>query len=315
MSTAPTKTPNTKTSYTSGHFELEIDGHKSTAYLKSCEGGWMRAAVIDEPVGGDAYRIKHMATVDVEPIKIEFGLAGANDMLSWIKGSWARKFSRRDGQITHADFNLNGTYSHEFHQALVVETTFPTLDGSSHEGGYLTCQLQPEWCVTKVLPGTQKISGPEPMQQKMWTTSAFRLLIDGLDDMQYTNKLDGFTIKQGIKKMYVGEQRFPQIEPTKIEFPPLTGTISLAYAGQVLQWYNDYIQTGKRDDQSQRSGAIEFLAPNRKDVLFRINLYEVGIAFAGIEKSTANSDGIKRCKFELYVHHMELDGSGGLGFG
>jgi hypothetical protein len=304
----------TKRSYPAGHFELEIDGHKSTAYVKSCDGGWARANVVDDPVGGDAYRIKHIATVDVEPISIEFGLAGANDMLSWIKGSWARKFSRRDGQITHADFNLNGTYSHEFHQALVVETTFPVLDGSSHEGGYLKCKIQPEWVVTKIQPATQRISAPEPSQQKMWTTSAFRLVIDGMDDMQYTNKLDSFTIKQGIKKMYVGEQRFPQIEPTKIEFPTLSGTISLRYASQVLKWYNDYIQTGRRDDKAQRSGAIEFLAPNRKDVIFRINLYEIGINFAAIEASQANAEAIKRCKFELYVHHMEMDGSGGLGF-
>jgi hypothetical protein len=304
----------TKKSYASGHFQLEIDGHKSTAFVKSCDGGWTRASVVDDPVGGDAYRIKHIATLDVEPISIEFGLAGANDMLSWIKGSWARKFSRRDGQITHADFNLNGLYSHEFHQALVTETTFPVLDGSSKDGGYLKCKLQPEWCVTKVLPGTQKINGPEPAQQKMWLTSAFRLVIDGMDDMQYTNKIDSFTIKQGIKKVAVGEQRLPQIEPTKIEFPPINGTISLNYAGQVLKWYNQYIQTGRRDDKSQRSGAIEFLSPNRKDVIFRINLYEVGINFAAIEASTANADSIKRCKFELYVHHMEMDGSGGLGF-
>ena len=37
-----------KRSFTSGHFELQIDGHASTAYLKQVDGGWVRASVIDE---------------------------------------------------------------------------------------------------------------------------------------------------------------------------------------------------------------------------------------------------------------------------
>jgi hypothetical protein len=307
----------TSKSYAAGHFELQIDGHKSTAYLKSCEGGWARANVVDDAVGSDPQRVKQISSVDIDPISLEFGLAGANDMLQWIKGSWDRKYSRRNGQITHADFNMKAAFEHEFYEALITETTFPALDGASKDAGYLKCKLQPERVVTKMLPGGgPQISGLLSPKQKMWTPAAFRFSIDGIDEMKFTNKLDSFTIKQGVKKFYTGSGRFPHIEPTNIQFPNISGTISLAYADKLLKWHNDYIHKhqGTIDPKAQKSGAIEFLSPDRNQTIFRINLFEVGLLFVGIEPSTANKEEIKRVKFEMYVHKMDIDGSGALGF-
>jgi len=304
-----------RNSYTAGHFELNIDGHRSTAFLKSVDGGWTRANVSDESVGSEQWKQKHISTIDVEPISIEFGLAGANDMLGWIKSSWDRKFSRRNGEIIHANFNQQPTFQHEFREALITETSFPALDGASKEGGYLKCKLQPEWVETKkLMPGGQKTAGPLNAKQKMWTNSAFRFNIDGIDDMKYTNKIEALTIKQGVKKLYIGKNRFPTLEPTKIEFPNITGTISLEYADKLLKWHKDYINKGVKDPSSQKHGSIEFLSPDRKQTIFEIQLFEVGINYVAIESSTANANTIKRVKFEMFVHRMNLQ-STGLGFG
>ena len=53
--------------------------------------------------------------------------------------------------------------------------------------------------------------------------------------------------------------------------------------------------------------------PDRSKALFKIQLYDVGIHHLEIMASTANSEQLKRVKFELYVGHMELDGDGALG--
>jgi len=303
--------PSTK-SYTAGHFELMIDGHKSTAFLKSIEGGGVKANVSDEAVAGNTHRVKHMSTVDVEPFSLEFGMSGANDVLQWIQGSWNRQWDRRNGSVTHADFNLKDSVETEFYNALVTETTIPTLDATSKESGYLKCKIQPETVLTKKTGGQLKaLASPK---QKLWTPSSFRLNIDQVDDMQYTNKIESFTIKQSIKKFYTGAGRFPQCEPTKIEYPNISGTISLAYADQLLQWQRDYVEKGKKDKNAQRTGSIEFLSPDRKQTIFRINLFQLGLIQAAVMPSTANQDQIKRVKFEMYVHRMELDGSGKLGF-
>jgi hypothetical protein len=314
-------TPLTRSSYSGGHFELTIDNHKSTAFVKSIDGGFVRGSVADDPIASGNHRVKQITTVDIEPISLEFGMTGANDVLKWIKGTWNKQWARRDGSIRHGNFNLEDTYEHEFYNALITEATIPALDGAAKESGYIKCKIQPETVLTnKVkgkgerIKGTMGTSTGGPTRQKLWTPSAFALRIDGLDNMKYCNKIESFTIKQGVKKVYTGEGRFPQIEPTKIEFPNITGTISLAYAQDLLDWHQQYVIDGKKDHGTQKSGAIEFLSPDRSKTIFQINLFEVGIAFAGIQQSTANQDQIKRVKFELFVHRMELDGEGGMGF-
>jgi len=299
-------------SYTAGHFELLIDGHKTTTYLKSVDGGWAKANVVDDPVGGETNRIKHISSLEIDPLSVEFGLSGSTHILEWIQDSWNRKYTRRNGQISHADFNLKKTFEHEFFDALIVETTFPALDGASKDHGYLKCKLQPERVVTKMAPGPT-IVGDYNLKQKFWTSSAFRLTLDHIDGMQYTNKIESFTIKQGIKKFYTGANRFPQIEPTKIEFPNLSGTIALGYADGLLQWHHDYIVAGTKDPEAQMTGALEFLSPDRASTIFRISLAEVGLASAAVMPASANADEIKRVKFELFVGSMKLEVPGALG--
>jgi len=302
-------------SYTTGHFKLEIDGHKSTAYLKSIEGGWTRANISEDAVGPDQLKIKQISNIDIDPFSIEFGLSGAHELLDWIKNSWNRKYSRRHGQITHANFDLKTCYEHEFYEALITEVTIPALDGTSKDAGYLKCKIQPERVVTRMLSSGPAVTADANPKQKMWTPSAFRFTLDGFDEMQHTSKLDSFTIKQGVKKLFVGGMKFPQIEPTNIQFPNLTGTISLAYASKLLQWHQEYIhsEVASKDPAAVKTGSIEFLTPDRKQTVFRINLFGVGLVSAAIESSTANQDQIKRVKFELYVHEMKLD-TGASGF-
>ena len=42
-----------KIAYTAGHIELTIDGAKTSAYLKSLDGGFMGHWVVDESIGGE----------------------------------------------------------------------------------------------------------------------------------------------------------------------------------------------------------------------------------------------------------------------
>ncbi len=144
-------------------------------------------------------------------------------------------------------------------------------------------------------------------KQKMWMASGFRLNIDGIDEMKYTNKIEAFTIKQGIKKFYVGQERFPQVEPTKIEFPHITGTIALEYADKLMEWHEKYVMKGQSDPKAQKTGSLEFLTPQRDKTIFSINMYEVGLMSLQVLPSQANQDRIKRLKFELYVGRMDLE--------
>jgi hypothetical protein len=302
-----------KRSYTAGHFELQLDGAPTTAYLKTVDGGYAKASLIDEPIGPENHRIKHTSTVDIDPFSVELGVSGATAVLKWIQSSWRKEWSRKNGQITHANFDLKTTFTHEFFDALITETTFPALDGASKDAAYLKVKVQPEKVITKKVSSGPQLIPHMGTKQKLWTSSAFRLSIDGLDEMSYANKIDSFTIKQGVKKFYSGEDRFPQIEPTKIEFPHISGTIAAEYTDGLHDWYQKYVVKGQADPKAQKTGSLEFLTPDRKSTIFRINLFDVGLIGLSMQSSTANSDQIKRMKFELYVGRMDLDGSGALG--
>jgi hypothetical protein len=297
-----------KKSYTSGHFELLIDGNKSTAYLKSVDGGHVIANTINEPIGTHNQRIQSISTLDIEPFTLDFGISGAKDLLKWIRSSWKKSYTRRNGMITHANFDLQRTYEHEFFEAMITETTFPALDGAAKDTAYLKVKIQPERVLERKLSPGEKIRPEGGSKQKLWTANSFRLTIDGFKGFEYTNKIEAFTIKQGVKKGMHGEHRFAQLEPTKLEFPNICGTLGLDYADDLLRWRDKYHRDGGQEPDNQRTGELEFLAPDKKTVIFSINLFEVGLQKVSLQQSQANQDSIKRVKYELFVGYMEMDG-------
>lgn len=298
--------------YTAGHFELQIDGHPTTAYLRSVDGGSIKASGVEGGFGSDLYQVKNAGAVEIEPMTIDIGMSGASGVLKWIQDSWRKTYSTRNGQITHADFNLEATYEHQFYDAQILETSFPTLDGSSKEAAYMKVKFLPAAVESQPADGFT-IGGRMPAKQKTWLPSCFRLSIDGVDGMQYVNHIDGFTIRQEVKKFYVGTERFPQLIPSSLKFPKLSCTIGAAFAHDILKWHHTVNAKGEHEEQAQTTGCLEFLAPDKSQVLFRLNLYEVRIVDCKFVQANANADQIKRVKFELLVGAMDLDADGSLG--
>jgi hypothetical protein len=291
-----------------GHFELTIDGSSVPSYLKSIDGGWVKAGVIDEPIGVDLNRIKHTTVRDVEAISAEFGLAGSTDILKWIKSSWKKEWSRRNGHIVHADFDQKSVVEQWYYDALITETTFPTVDGSSKEAAFLKVKFQPERIEIK--PGDKKkLQGNIGTKQKTWQTAGFRLRIDGVD-VSSTRKIDSFTIKQGVKKVGVGNMRFQELEPTKLEFPGITGHIAHSHATALVKWHNEFLVKKSTDLSAERNGVLEFLAANKSTVLFSLKLSNVGLSSLSIPKSDGNQEALRMCKFELYVGSMDIENIG-----
>lgn len=296
--------------YSGGFFQLSIDGEKTTVYLKTVDGASVSQEVMSERFGETQYAITHASVANIKDVTFEFGMAGASTALKWIKDSWTKKYDRRSGQIDHADFDGNIKYSDEFSNALIAETTFPALDGKSKDPAYMKVKFTPE-SVAPVAP-QGKLDPIGGTKQKLWTSNCFRFKIDGIDGMEFTNKLESFTVKQAIKKMGIGERRYQEIMPTRVEFPQITGTIGESYAGSLREWANKYLHKGKRDPKAQRTGSLEFLAPNKEKVLFRVNMFNMSLKSLETAQAQANETDVKRLKFTLQIERMELDGQ--LGF-
>ncbi|MBK7535728.1 MAG: hypothetical protein IPI49_10250 [Myxococcales bacterium] len=294
-----------------GNFELMIDGCQTPCYLRSVEGGFVKAGVIDEPIGIDLMRIKHTTVREVEPITAEIGIAGATDIIKWIRSSWKKDWNRRSGHIIHADYSLKSVVEQWYYDALITETTFPTLDGSAKDATFLKIKFLPERIEVK--PGDSNALSPNiGSKQKTFQTAGFRLRIDGVD-VANTRKIESFTIKQGTKKVGAGNARFQELEPTKVEFPGITGHIAYAHAGALVKWHNEFLISKSADPAAERNGALEYLAADKKTVLFTIKLMNIGLSALSIPKSDGNQDALRICKFELYVGSMDIEGKGGPG--
>jgi hypothetical protein len=292
--------------YAAGYFEMLLDGHKSASFLKAVDGGFPKQQVIDNAGGSDGYHMKYGGPLDIDPMTIDFGLAGSFEILKWIQGSWRGDWSTRNGEILHADFNMKQTFSLQFSDAQIMETTFPALDGSSNEGAYAKVKIQPQTIEMKQEAGAQ-LKPHEGVKQKQWLSSSFRLNLEGISHLDKVNKIESFTIKQGVKKFWYGTDRFATLHPTGIQFPNLVCYVAEAYAGDLLKWMKQ-IMKGK-PEREQTSGSLEFLS-GTKETIFRLNLYEVGLVSYSLVQSTANEAKLKRVKFELFVGRMDLDGKG-----
>ncbi|HKE16468.1 MAG TPA: phage tail protein [Kofleriaceae bacterium] len=293
-------------SYSAGHFLFQIDGGgDGPAYLKSVTGGMVKGAVLEDQAGPVSTQFKHLGAVEIEPIQLEVGMALSKPLLEWIRGSWQRQFSRRSGSIIHADFDFKTKLEQWFSDALITETKFPTLDGSAKEPAYLGVTLHPENVETKKGDG-HVLRANHGMFQKLWQPSNFRLDIQGID-CRYVNKIDSFAVTQKVKQLYTGPARFPELEPTAVEFSNIIVYMALEHASDFTNWYDAFIMKGAKDTKQERDGFIEFLGPDTSTVLFTVNLNRLGIHRLSIEKSDANAEQIKRCKVELYVESMDLE--------
>lgn len=298
-----------RTAYTSGHFLFTIDGELDTSWLKSVDGGAVKGTVVEESLGLDDLQLKHIATVETDPLTVEVGISASSSVLRWVRDSMNRKFSRRNGSVIHANFKYESVFEQSFSDALLSEITFPALDGSDKSAAYLTLKVQPERITLEKGKGEKVLGKEGESKQKLWAPSNFRLSIDGIDCTR-VSKIDSFTIKQKIKTLYLGDSRHPELEPTGIEIPGLTVTMALAYAEDFIKWHREFVIEGGKDPEYQKTGAIEFLDPQTNQVLFTITLESVGIKSLTIEKSEAAAESIKRCKVELFVETMKIDPSG-----
>jgi phage tail-like protein len=291
-------------SYVSGNFALELDG-LNCGFLKSIEGGDVTAEVINEAVGQDYFVHKHIGKPKYSDITISVGFAGTQPLFDWIKASWNANYQRKKGAVTAANHKLESMSTREFYEAIITETTIPACDGSSKDPSYLTLKFEPEYIRYKKGDGKKLTGEFGKGEQKMWLPSNFRLEIPGLDCTK-VNKIDSFTIKQSKVDEGVGDTRDQSIEPGKLEVPNLKITLSERTVETWAAWHEDFVINGNNGQDFEKTGALVFLSPNRKDELGRINFYNLGIFKLSADKSEANADQIKRVTGELYCERMEF---------
>lgn len=290
--------------YTAGVYGLELDG-AFVGYLSGFSGGYLVGDVVKEKPGPDFISRKHLAGVRVEPVTIECGLPMTKPFYDWIKAGIepGAKFARKNGAIIEYDNARREMGRRLFTSALITGVEFPPCDGASRDAARLTVTLAPE---TLRLAGSK--GGNAPLSERKaapWLRSAFRLAIAGLDTAR-VSKVEALEITVE-RADGIGETRdFSKVPPT-IQVPNLVITVADTSIGPYYAWLDDFLVKGNHTQDKERTGTLEYLAPDLKSSLLTLTLYNLGIVKVAPEPAAAGAEQIRRSKVEMYCEAVRAD--------
>nr|HEX4317375.1 phage tail protein [Kofleriaceae bacterium] len=290
-----------KRTYTAGRFALDIDGY-NVGFLKKFSGLAMEADVVAHDLGPDNIQKKHVSNIKWTPGKATVGIGMGNGMYRWIKQSFDKAYSARNGSFTSADFDYRAQSTATFMNALITSVTVPKLDGSSKDSAYFDIEFDAEQ-VRWARGGGQDIRSQVGTKQKSWLCSNFRVEIGGLPCSRVAS-VDSFTWKQSVVADQVGAFREPTKHPAKVTVPDIKLAISYAdhdaWSDAAKRWFVD----GHHGERDEMTGRIVFLDPTMGRELGDVTLENVGFKKFSDEDAEANSEKIKRFSVELYVEKM-----------
>lgn len=298
-----------KRSYVPGYFGLELDG-VFVGWVSGVEGGNAVSEVVVEQPGPDHIQRKHIAAVKYEDITLSFGTGMSKPFYDWIASTLSSQPTRKNGAIIAADYDLREVSRLEFTNALISEIGFPALDAGSKDAAKMTLKFAPEY--TRRFKGRgSKLAAPVSGKQKTWLPANFRLRIDGLEGpTSRVNKIEALVVKQKILEDSIGDGRDYEKEPASLEIPNLVFTTAEAYADDLYAWHEDFVINGNNGQDKEKSGTLEYLSPDLKQVLFKLEFKNLGIFKLTPEKAEAGSEQIRRVKAELYVEEMKFSYDG-----
>ena len=296
-----------KRSFVGRYYELVLDGDESVGFVSSVDYGGIKGELLAQPVGGHAYKVKHVHNPTIEPITVKVGMTMSKAFFDWIEKSWAGEVMRKNGSIITYDHDLKPVYEFQFFEALILETTIPALDGSSKDAFYITVKFQPERAEHKSESSGSRRTARLPPRQKAYSPANFVVDIEGLE-VKRVNKVEQFVVKQNVKPVTTGADWMYQLEPTGLEYPNLTLTFSMVNAESWIKWHREFILDGTNTRTKEKTGSITLLSTDLKKELFEIDLRALGIVNLVTEKSdnSAQTDVVRRVKAELYCEEMQF---------
>ena len=296
-------------SYTGGRFAFITDDGQPAGYVKSVTGGNIKGEVAVLNNGPDNVQKKHLATIVHEPFTVEVGMGMSEGFYKWIQASFDKGHVTKSGEMVAANFDYEAQSARVFTDAHISEVTVPALDGSSKEPAYMTIKFDPQKIRYEKRSG-EKLSGKLAANQKKWLCSNWRFELGKLPCAKAA-KIDSFTWKQSVIKDEVGAFREPTKHPAKVEVPNLKVTISMADIEDWQRWHQTFVIDGMCSEGDELEGSITFLAPDLKEELAEIQLFNVGMISMQQAKQEANKEEIARFEVELYVEKMLFQWYGG----
>ena len=285
--------------YGAAYNRLELDG-KDAEPLRSVEGGEPYGDVVQAAVGAGNVIRKRIGALHYADISIELGLIPSGPVANWIGATLGRSLPRHSGAVVEHDDNYREISRLTFEHAAIHEVEFPALDAAQQEPAYLTIRLAPDQTLRQAGSGAQQSKDPNMVRGATKTKPPrrcdFRLTIDGLDATR-VSAVGPLVVRQVIREPMLGEQRV--YGTPALEIPDLV--VTLPEAADWYAWRDAFIvgATGP-----ERNGKLEYLSPDRKDVLAWIEFSGLGIHSLVRERSEEGVQGLRQARASMYCGNL-----------
>lgn len=283
-------------------FALELDG-QVVDLVKSIEGGYPYAEVVRQTLGNQRVPTKVAGQVRYSEIAVQLGVT-PNALLRWIAASFDGAPGTKNGAIVGYDQNYAEMVRLNFFGALPTQLILPACDAAANEMGYLTARLLPERSEIPAGGGPGRTAPAASRTERPWRASNFQLRIAGLEQAcTGVVKIEPLPIVQKVAAEQTGDFRQPANTATTVEYPNLVIHVAENKADDFFAWFDDFLIRGNRTSAREKSGSLDLLAPNQRDVMLRINFSGLGIIgcrpeFKG-DRATV--------RVEMYCQRIALD--------
>jgi len=211
----------------------------------------------------------------------------------------------KSGSILSGDSMGNPRGQTDFSYAYISELTFPALEAKNRDAAQILLSFAPEGLKINRTPTTTARFGTK---QKVWQCAHFRLTINGLEEScAAVTAIEALTFTQDVVKDISGQVTGvgPLHVPNPVVYCPEE------FAGQFVDWHYDFLVNGNHLTANERTGSLEFLAPDKKTVYFTLLLSGLGIYGCALEGEEMKAGANRRRKVEIYCETMTF-GKGGL---
>jgi len=285
-----------------GRFALELDGAQA-GWLTSVSGGDAEGEVVHEPVGPDAVVRKHLGSVRYTDIELAAGAGMEKAFFDWVAATLTQRFTRKDGTVVSVDSASKEVARLSFFNAIVREITFPALDAASKEAAQLTVRVSPEFARRSKGSGAKVTAPSAGKRQKTWLPSNFRLKIDSVD-CKNVSKIQAITVEQKAEQSQVGEMRDAEKDPAHAEIGDLVVTVAESHSADFVGWHDDFVIKGNNGAGAEKTGTLEFLAPDLKEVLFTLEFKGLGIFKLEREAPAGTGETIRMLRASIYCEEL-----------
>jgi phage tail-like protein len=293
--------------YSAAHFGLELDSQNLVGFLRSLEGGNLKADVMTYQMGSTSELWKQAGRPKYEDIKVQCGMAMSGAFYEWIAEFFAGKQDRRNGAILAADFWYVERARRRFQDALISEIAFPKVDAADKNPAYMTVTIVPEILEFQKGSGARLPVEPDPTPEKLWTACNFDFQIDQFPDAcNRVSKVDGWSLKCKVLEYQTGSRRESIRVPGRTECPNLSFYVPESDAEPFFKQVTARVHKGEPAPDTRFTAELRMKSNDGGTDLCTIEMKGVDIVGVTPDKGDAGGEEIKQVKVEISVEAMEF---------